>query len=231
MVEPDAPSASMAKKPSGATPVSKWKPETSISLGGFGQFTKSLIYSSSSSTGVENITSSAGVLGTFRQSFRPWLGYSVNMGYTRVDAQAFSTSYFAYPGGAIPSSSHFHIPAHSYELSLSHIAQAHLGPKLTGFTEIGAGMLAFLPVHRGANALSYQDAPFFPPPVTFRPLGIFSAGVEYHFNPQWGLRGQFRGQMYKHPDFGGLQAKDLIFTAQPTVSLTYTFGAKKTYRR
>src|ERR1700761_6579130 len=59
-------------------------PQTSISLGTFGQFTPTRIQSNAQ---LGNLVTSgasptAGVLGTFRQQFRPWLGYSINMGYT-----------------------------------------------------------------------------------------------------------------------------------------------------
>ncbi len=64
-----------------------------VSIGGFGQLTATRMPVSTSiysltGTGFTQVTQgaapSAGVLGTFHQSFRPWLGYNVNFRYTRL---------------------------------------------------------------------------------------------------------------------------------------------------
>src|ERR1700761_9701155 len=61
-------------------------PQTSISLGTFGQFTPTRIEGTPAGFNdffTNGLSPTAGVLGTFRQPFRPWLGFSGNIGYKR----------------------------------------------------------------------------------------------------------------------------------------------------
>lgn len=230
-MEPEAPSATTTTRPA-APHVSKWKPETSISLGAFGSLTPTHLNTNNFGTGYQRISNSPGVLGTFRQTFRPWLGYSVNMGYTRATERAEGTSYFpGIPGltNSTGGTNFTSIPSNTYEVSISHIAHTNLTRRVTLFTEVGAGVLVFLPTHGGADSSSSYFTNIHPPLDT-RPAGIFGGGLEYHLTSQLGLRGEYRGQLYRMPDYGYF-GKTLTFTSQPTVSLTYTFGAKTTYRR
>jgi hypothetical protein len=131
-------------------------PQTSFSLGTFGQFTPTRIDSRSVPDvyGVNGVpqmyfstsgaSPTAGVLGTFRQQFRPWLGYSVNMAYTRLTERFTEHSNITDPY----SNTDYDVKVNSdmYELSLSYIAGKQLTPHMSGFAEAGAGVLAFLPV-------------------------------------------------------------------------------------
>ena len=149
------------------------------------------------------------------------------MGYTRSSEHNTNNA-----TNNLPAPNNFDIASNVYELSASYVAQKQLNHKLSGFTELGAGMLSFLPVHRGASAINYAPLGIraFVPPVTFRPMGVFGIGVDYHFNPQLALRAEYRAQLYKYADFGIGLPKLYTVSSEPTVSLTYTFGKKK-YRR
>ena len=76
----------------------KFVPETDISLGVFGQLTPTRAPlkndAFSSGTSVTQITqgasASAGVVGTIHQAIYPWLGYNVNLGYSRF-AERYSS--------------------------------------------------------------------------------------------------------------------------------------------
>jgi hypothetical protein len=196
---------------------------TSFSLGVFPQLTATRVVNfNSGDFDTQSLSPSAGVLGTFRQQFRPWLGYSVNMGFTR------GTIHFTQDAGhgSANTADNFYIANDIYELSLSWVAEKRITPKLSGFADVGAGMVSFLPAHRGANAASFYP-PGHVPPVTFRPLGVGGIGIDYHFTPSLALRAEFRGQLYKNPDYGIGGLRNLTVTSEPTLSLTYTFHAKK----
>lgn len=193
--------------------------ETSISLGAFAQLTPTRIQTSLSGfqtfTQTQGIAPTAGVLGTVRQQFRPWLGYSVNMGYTRVDERY--TLPTAFPGG-----NDLHIPSNLYELSLSYVAEKHLTPQLTGFASIGGGAIIALPINRSPTPVSSSLAYIYPP-VNFRPEGTTGFGLDLRLAQHLAFRAEYRGLLYKNPDFGGLQ-KSTTWTSEPTLSLVYRFG-------
>lgn len=175
---------------------------------------------------VQSLDPSPSVLGTVRQSFRSWLGYSVNLGYTRTTQHNIINP--LYISGYSTTLTRFDIPANLYEVSAAYHAQKHLNPKLTGFVDLGAGALTFLPVHRGPDAANYvpNKYPSLIPPVTFRPLGVGAVGADYHFTPKLALRAEYRGLLYKYPDYGIGLPRPLTLSSQPTLSLTYTPSPK-----
>lgn len=198
-------------------------PATSISLGAFAQLTATRIDTSAESFNTESMPPSAGVFGTFRQTFSPWLGYSVNMGYTRASERG------TYGAGFESSNTpdNLVIPANVYELSLSYVAERHVTPRLSGFADIGAGMLAFLPEHRGATAIDFVPYRALVPSVTFRPVGVGGIGVNYALTHHLALRAEYRGQLYKFADYGNAIPRYLTVTSEPTFSVVYNFTHPK----
>ncbi len=196
--------------------------ETTVSLGIAAQLTATRVqFNQYSGNSTQGLDPSAAFLGTIRQSIAPWLGYTVNFGYARTtEVNTGALGYNASP--------YFAIPSNVYETSVAYHLQSHITPRLTGFFDAGAGALTFLPVHRGADAKNFVPHQNFAlvPSVTFRPVGVFSAGVDYHFNQHLALRAEYRGLLYKYPDFGGTVGRSLTVTSQPTVSLVYQFGRK-----
>lgn len=200
--------------------------ETSISLGVFPDLTAPRLQDNGNGNLVtQSSTASAGVLGTFRQSFSPWLGYSVNMGFTRDSTHYTNGATY----GSVGTPTNFFIANDVYELSLAYVAQKHLSPKLTAFADIGAGMVAFLPEHRGPDAINYAPDHFrsLVPAVDFRPQGVGGFGIDYHFNRSLAFRAEYRGQLYKYVDYGLGLPRLMTVANQPTLSLAYTFGAGK----
>jgi len=196
--------------------------ETTVSLGISSQLTASRVqYSQTVGTTTQALDPSAAILGTIRQSFHPWLGYTANFGYTRTtEVNTGALGYNASP--------YFAIPSDVYETSLAYHLQDHITPRLTGFADVGAGALTFLPVHRGADAANFvpHQNYFLVPSVTLRPTFVTAAGIDYHFNRRLALRAEYRGLIYKYSDFGGTVGRSLTVTSQPTVSLVYQFGRK-----
>jgi len=226
---PDAPGISTAAKTAIPPTARQHKVETTISLGGAPQLTATRIENGASGEFItQSLHPSPNIVATFRQNFRPWLGYSVNIGYTRASEHNTDNAGPQSTG----SRSNFYVPNNVWELSLTHVAQVHLTHKLTGFTDEGAGFLAFQPAKRGSTyAIPVAGGGCCVTVGTnFRPLIVFGTGVDYHFDPQWALRMEYRGLLYKFADYGQNLPKLITITSEPTVSLTYTFG-KHTYKQ
>jgi hypothetical protein len=142
----------------------------------FGQFSQS-----SNGNGIQdNPTDSLGVLTNFRQSFRPWLGYEVNYSYTR-----FSERYSTLP---------FDVQSNLHEVSGAYLLQGPTIPilGLQPFGAVGVGALIFLPTTVGGQKYNQQARV---------PL-LYEVGVNHPvFTSHLGLRLQYRGLLYKTPDF------------------------------
>jgi hypothetical protein len=218
--------AALPSAPQVATP--KGRVETSISLGATGQLTatrvtetnRSLISESLSPALItQSLSPSTGVLATFRQSFSPWLGYSVNLGYTRATYHYTSAAPAPTTGQTVET----FIPNNIYETSVSYIAQKHLTPAFTLFGEAGAGAIAFAArfydVHSSPAgfSLTFRNN-------TFRPEGIAGFGMDYRLGHGLGLRAEYRGLFLKYPDYASGSIKPTTINSEPTLSLTYTLG-------
>jgi len=168
---------------------------------------------------------SAGVLGTFHQSFKPWLGYNVNVGYTRFSENySYGSAFVPEKGSKFPPFDTFSrgsIGTNMYELT---IAETFVGPsskRFNTFGQFGGGGLFFLPTD-SASPASYQT----------RPAMIFGVGANFKLSNRLDLRAEYRGLFYKSPDFnlppydGYNFPMTRLFTVtnSPAVSLVYRFG-------
>ncbi len=161
---------------------------------------------------------SPSLLVTFHQQYRAWLGYNINTGYARP-----TLNYT--PGPSILS-----LGTGRYELSGSYVAKTPLaGKSLQAFFQGGGGMLSFVPTE---SSIPYIPDPSYSTPVfrEFRAAALFGAGVDYRLNPYLSLRAEYRGLFYKSPDLLHEESpgtKLFTVTSEPTLSLTYRFGASK----
>lgn len=203
-----------------------------LSLGVFGQLTptRAPIHSLQGSDGFSQVTqgtsASAGVLGTFHQAIRPWIGYNVNAGYTRFEemySSGFSYSSPTDPLTGQPPYSYTsftrgNIPTNMYELTVAYAVE---GPKTRRFStsaQVGGGGLFFLPT------MQHQEYAF-----QMRAAMVFGVGATYRITPRLGLKAEYRGLFYKNPDFRSDDytiptSKLFTVTSEPAVSLVYTFG-------
>ncbi len=117
---------------------------------------------------------------TNAQSFHPWLGYEVNYSYTRF-TERFST---------IP----FGVQNNVHEVSVAYLLQGPTLPilGLQPFGAVGAGALIFLPTTVGGQKYNKQTRV----PVLYE-VGVNCPVITSHL----GLRFQYRGLLYKAPDF------------------------------
>jgi hypothetical protein len=174
---------------------------------------------------VQRTSPSVGVLGTFHQSFRSWLGYSVNFGYSRFSEQYSQGTYFpnpSMPTQPISSFSYGAIGTNMYELTGAYLIQRPRAKRFDTFGQLGGGILSFLPMH--------DPSPYA---VQFRPTMLFGAGINYKLSKHWELRAEYRGLFLKNPDFHGEGASSVpvskLFTVtnEPTMSIVYRFGGKR----
>jgi opacity protein-like surface antigen len=139
----------------------------------------------SSGNGVQDKpTESIGALASVRQSFHPWLGYEVNYGYTRF-AERYN---IGQPLGT-------QVQNNLHEVSVAYLLQGPTLPilGLQPFATVGSAALIFLPTTTGGQKYSQQ---------TRVPL-LYELGVNYPvLTSHLGLRFEYRGLLYKAPDFG-----------------------------
>jgi hypothetical protein len=198
--------------------------DTSISLGAFSQLTIDRTGEMYGFT-TQGTAPSAGVLGTFRQTFSPWLGYSVNLGYSRVSEQYRSDSgYYGIPN-------ELNINSNVYETSITYIAHTSVNKRISLFGDIGPGLLTVLPIP--GNEYSVVGSPermaLNGLSVQVRPTGVFGSGVDVHLSSHFDFRAEYRGLIYNNPDFrtGDYLSKRVTLTSEPTFSLVYYFHKRK----
>lgn len=218
---------------------SKFVPSTDLSLGVYGQLTETrmpattVVYplTGSAFTQVTQAASpSAGVFSTLHQSFRPWLGYNVNFGYTRFtenysNAQQFipnSTSGFPATSSFVRGS----VRTNMYDLTLSYVIEGPRTRRFNTFAQVGGGGLFFEPI---SNIIGARQET--------RPAMIFGTGANFKLTERLDLRTEYRGLFYKSPDFNlqditpGITSTNQfpmtrLFTVSstPSVSLVYHFS-------
>jgi opacity protein-like surface antigen len=166
-------------------------------------------------------TPSAGVLATFQQQIRPLLGYDINFGYTKLTENYERNSGVLNPStGVITGAfSRGSIPANVYEISSGYVVKRpQNGSRFQPFAEAGGGVLIFAPTTTPFQSHSSYRAAF-----------LFGGGVDYRINANFRLRAEYRGLLYKNPDFAAVNSfvpvsKYFTVTSEPTISLQYHFG-------
>jgi opacity protein-like surface antigen len=212
----------------------KFTTSTDLSVGVFGQLTpaRTPVTTTNQSGGsqifqtTQGTSPSPGVLGTFHQSFRPWLGYNVNVGYTRF-SENYSSGYAFVPNASstFPAFSNFSqgsIGTNMYEVTVAYAIQGPRAKRFNTFAQFGGGGLFFLPTQSSS-----------PYDKQTRPAMLFGVGVNYKLSAHWGIRAEYRGLFYKNPDFayysGNAVPISKLFTVTntPGVSVVYSFGTGK----
>ena len=205
-----------------------------FSLGAFGQLTpaRTPVTVTPLSDGVERAQTtqgsspSAGVLGTFHQNFRSWLGYNVNPWYSRF-AENYSQGRAFVPSQAngFPPSSYFaegSIGTNMYEVTVAYSVQGPRTKRFKTFAQVGGGGLFFLP--------TLDPSPYH---EQVRAAMVFGVGLNYCLTERLGVRAEYRGLFYKNPDFAYYSgtaipiSKLFTVTNEPTVSLVYMLGSGK----
>jgi hypothetical protein len=194
------------------------RPETSISLGAIGQLTSARINETSGGLVTESFSPSSGAAFTFRQSFKPWLGYSVNVGFSRATYR-----YVVAPSATFTGKTYeMLVPTNMFETSVSYIAQKHVTNRVTGFGEAGGGSIGFAATNGAGDFQRRSNA--------FLPAGIAGFGFDYRLAHGLGVRAEYRGLFVKYPfpDYSNSLRLN-TFISEPSLSITYNFD-KRTKR-
>lgn len=160
---------------------------------------------------------SPGALVTFHQAVKPYLGYNVNFSYNRFkQTDSEGSGYVPGQGTNPPSGGSFFAGAldtHMYELTLAYAFYGPHSKRFHTFGQIGGGELFFEPINA---SFAHQQR---------RASMVFGVGGEYDVSSHFAVRAEYRGLLYKMPDFGihsGLPAQKLFtVTNMPAISLVY----------
>jgi hypothetical protein len=185
--------------------VTEAKEKFDVGVGGFYQVTGA----SNGNFIREDTTESGGVLGSFRQPYRPWLGYEANLGYTKF--------YEAYNKGVVK------VESNVTDLSFSYLLQSPVIYGFQPFLSIGGGIIVFSPISGTLTNVNGTVPSNLPRQLL--PEFSYTLGLNYPMFKRFGVRGQLRGLKYKTPDFHqvSLDTHTLRTTLEPTLSVYYRF--------
>jgi opacity protein-like surface antigen len=172
-----------------------------ISFQGTGIVTKDTTLDSNS----QRSTKSGGLLVGYSYQFNRWAGAEGNYGYTRN-----TQNYF----GSIGQSS---IQADIHEVTGSFVAHIPVNTaKVRPYALAGAGALVFDPTDRVAiTGIERQTKATF----------VYGGGVNFDLTHNFGVRAEYRGLLYKIPDFtlNTLNLDKITHLAQPSVGFFVRF--------
>ena len=156
---------------------------------------------------MRHTTQSGGILVNYRFHFNDWLAAEANYGYTRNTHQYFVT------GGPFGVQANAHQTTGALVITLpSNIARTE------PYVLAGAGALTFDPRFSqvGTNGTPYRQT---------KPAFVYGVGSNFNLSPRVALRLEYRGLVYKSPDFGlaMLDSPTTTHTAQPSVGFTIRF--------
>jgi outer membrane immunogenic protein len=174
-----------------------------VSVEGTGFFTKE-----SNNRGIsQRATDAGGFLVGYRYHFNDWIAAEANYGYSR-NTQSFLSS-----SGLSRIQSNIHEATAAFV-----VTPPAMGEKLKPFLLAGSGALVFDPTD-SARALvpSAQRQP--------KAAFLYGGGVDYNLTHHLGLRAEYRGLVYKTPDFNipALNADRVTHVAQPSAGIVIRF--------
>jgi len=172
-----------------------------VSFQGTGLVTKD----SNADSNSNRATKSGGLLLGYSYQFNRWAGAEGNYGFTR-NTQNFT--------GAPGLSS---VEADIHEITGAFVAHIPLHvPKVRPYGLAGAGALVFDPTDKFAlNGTGRQTKATF----------VYGGGVNFDVTSNFGVRAEYRGLLYKVPDFslGTLNLDKVTHLAQPSVGFFIRF--------
>jgi opacity protein-like surface antigen len=169
---------------------------------GFGFFT-----TNSTGRGLRQTSSNGGgfLLG-YRYHFNRWLAAEVNYGRTRDTTRTFTAT------TTLP------VQADIHEATAAGVVTIPSFGRLRPYVLAGSGALTFVPTQNQgafvAGAGNQAKAVF-----------LYGGGADYDFTKHFALRLEYRGFVYKRPDFGliTLRTDATTHTAQPSAGIVFRF--------
>jgi opacity protein-like surface antigen len=175
-----------------------------VAVSGTGVFTKD-----SSGNGVDQaVTNSGGILASFRVKVRDHSELELNYGHTRNSQIYTNSTAFSFEEQQ----------ANVHEITAAYVYQFKRRNKLNPFVLGGGGLLLFHPIsvstHSIPGAATDTEGTF-----------LYGLGTNYRLTDKLGLRLQFRGLIYKAPDFGVVTSStgSWTHTVEPSVGFMVHF--------
>lgn len=180
-----------------ATPAAHAQSQTSIALGFYGAFTGT----TSGNGTVQSPSNQAGGLFELRYIANPLIGYELTYSYNRAD-QAYSTS-----------SVEQGVKAGAHEITADWVASFPI-LNFRPFVLAGAGVIDFKP---DSNQLNVSGSA--------KPVFVYGGGVDWAILPHFGLRAQYRGNLYHSPDLLKVATSTDAFakTSEPVIGAYFRF--------
>jgi outer membrane immunogenic protein len=173
-----------------------------ISLQGTGFFTTG----TSGNGTLYSATETGGFLAGYRYHLNRWLSVEAVYGWDR------NTQKYLLGSGDFRNQSNVHQATGGLVLGLPPFAKRRLRP----YVLADGGALVFDPTGNqafiGTTSQTEAKAAF-----------VYGGGVNYDILRRISLRAEYRGLVYKTPDFGGLVTNSLTHTAEPSVGLAFRF--------
>jgi opacity protein-like surface antigen len=155
----------------------------------------------------QHTTDSGGLLASYRFHFNSWLAADGSYGYTRNTLQN-STSMGA-----------FNVQANTHQITGALVVTS---PRtlfgLSPYALVGAGALTFDPITPPVGILLFTE-------LQTKAAFIYGGGADINLTRRFALRFQYRGLVYKRPDFGlaSLNSDATTHTAQPSAGFVIRF--------
>jgi opacity protein-like surface antigen len=153
-------------------------------------------------------TNSGGLLASYRYGFGNHSALELNYGYSRNSQVYNNTSIFSFAEQA----ANVHEFTGDYVLKLRRIRNFH------PFVMAGGGALVFSPITNTIDSITGAS-------TQARGTFLYGGGLNYNLLRNVGLRLQYRGLIYKAPDFGSstFSSENWTHTAEPALGLTFRF--------
>ena len=155
----------------------------------------------------QHTTDSGGLLTSYRFHFNNWLAADGSYGYTRNTLQNFTSA------GASNVQANMHQTTGALVVSLP---RRLIG--LSPYGLAGAGVLTFDPTGNPGGIVSGVER-------QTRGAFVYGGGADINLTRRFGLRLEYRGLVYKRPDFGlaFLDSDATTHTAQPSAGFIIRF--------
>lgn len=174
-----------------------------VSLEGTGFFTKD-----SNNRGIsQRATNAGGFLVGYRYHFNDWVAAEANYGYSR------NTESYLNGSGLSRVQSNIH------EATAAFVVTPPVSPmKLKPFFLAGSGALVFDPRNGAGTSIASAQR-------QAKAAFLYGGGVDYDLTHHLALRAEYRGLVYKAPDFNvpALNADKLTHVAQPSAGIVIRF--------
>jgi hypothetical protein len=183
--------------------------QTDAALSLYGTFSRTTNYNSGFEH--QNAASAVGGLFEFRHIRSPLVGYEITYSFNRAN-QVYSYGGLA-PVGFAPETFSVSVPADTHEITGDWLFSAQTG-KLKPFAVAGIGILITRPVS-GHPETTVSDEPVY----------VYGAGLDWRLVSHFGLRLQYRGNVYKAPNITAAYGSNGGFThtAEPIIGACFEF--------